>query len=403
MDRPVSIVLSGIGGYGEAYLSGLLEPPEGPSFRFVGAADPEPERCSRLAELRAAGIPVLPSLEGLYERCTPDLAVIAAPIQLHCEQTCLALSRGSHVLCEKPAAATVQEVDGMLAASRRASRFVAIGFQWSFSAPILELASDIRSGLYGPPRRLKSLTLWPRDEAYYRRNGWAGRLRDGEGRWILDSPANNAMAHDLHNLLFLLGEEEGRSAVPVEVQAETYRAKAIESFDTVALRARTAGGAEVLFYASHSTSELADPIFEIELSQAAVRYRGGEAPIEARRGDGSIREYPSPQGEPHLRKLWTCVRAAATGGTPPCGLEAARAHTLCVNGIAESAPDPGGFPAERVRRLGGADRRLTCVEGLAEQLQACYREGALPSELGLPWARAGKTVDLRGYASFPAG
>ena len=67
---------------------------------------------------------------------------------------------------------------------------------------------------FGRPRRFSTLCCWPRDLAYYRRNTWAGRLRDPDtGGWVLDSPANNAMAHFLHNLLYLAGERPDRSAL----------------------------------------------------------------------------------------------------------------------------------------------------------------------------------------------
>ena len=140
----------------------------------------------------------------------------------------------------------------MIRARDEAGKLVAIGYQWSFSSPIQRLKRDILAGGLGAPRRLRSVCLWPRDEVYYTRNDWAGRQRAADGSWILDSPVNNAMAHDLHNMLYLLGPSIDRSAQPVEIVAELYRANDIENFDTAALRVRTTSGAEVLFYGSHA-------------------------------------------------------------------------------------------------------------------------------------------------------
>ena len=39
-------------------------------------------------------------MEQFYEKHMADLVVISSPIQFHCEQVCLALSKGSNVLCE---------------------------------------------------------------------------------------------------------------------------------------------------------------------------------------------------------------------------------------------------------------------------------------------------------------
>ena len=57
------------------------------------------------------------------------------------------------------------------------------------------------------------MPLWPRDERYYSRNGWAGVKRTNDGTWILDSPTNNACAHFLHNMFYVLGDRIERCKV----------------------------------------------------------------------------------------------------------------------------------------------------------------------------------------------
>ena len=317
MAKPVSVVLVGLGGYGEVYLKALLDAWDDAQFDLVGAVEPTPTNCSRLDELRARGVRVYTSLESFYEASWADLVVIASTIHCHCAQTCSALLRGSHVLCEKPPAATVQEVDQMIAASEQAGRWVAVGYQWSFSAAIQRLKRDIKSGLVGRARRLKSLCLWPRTDAYYRRNDWAGRLRGDQGQWILDSPVNNAMAHDLHNMLYVLGDETHTSAQPAEIVAELYRANDIENCDTVALRVRTEAGVEILFYGSHAVADETGPVFSFEFDRATARYSAGGSEIEARLADGSTRRYASPDAAPQVTKLWMCISAIAEGGTVP--------------------------------------------------------------------------------------
>ncbi|HRS27590.1 MAG TPA: Gfo/Idh/MocA family oxidoreductase [Phycisphaerae bacterium] len=403
MPGPVSIVLSGLGGYGLCYLEGLLDQPDDGRFRLVAGVDPAPQNCKRLADLEARRVPVYPSLEEFYRVGRADLAVLSSPIHQHCRQTCLALAHGSHVLCEKPAAATVQDVDRMIRARDEARKSVAIGYQWSFSTPIQRLKRDILAGEFGAPRRLRSVCLWPRDEVYYTRNDWAGRQRAADGSWILDSPVNNAMAHDLHNMLYLLGPSIDRSAQPVEIVAELYRANDIENFDTAALRVRTGSGAEVLFYGSHAIAEDWGPEFCFEFERATVTYVTNREPIVARFRSGESRTYGGPNDEPQVTKLWTCLASLSGTATIPCGLEAARAQTICANGAQESAGAPVDFALALKRVDGAAPRRLTWVRGLAEALRACYEAGALPSELGLDWARAGRCVDLRGYEYFPGG
>jgi len=401
MNKQVSIVLVGIGGMGAIYLAALLENKDKRDIRLAGAADPLSGRCPQLDKLRASNIPVFEGLEEFFKLHRTDLAIIASPIHCHCAQTCLALSRGSSVLCEKPAAGTVQEVQQMREAERAAGRWVAVGFQWSFSTAIQTLKNDLRAGMYGRPLRLKCLYLWPRNEAYYRRNDWAGRLKDAEGRWILDSPANNAMAHDLHNMFYVLGGEREAAARPVRVEAELYRAHEIENFDTAALRCLTAEGAEVLFYVSHAASVETGPVFSYEFERGEIRGAGKDTDIKGFSAAGE-KNYGSPDREP-LRKMWEAIDLVSGSGRPACGLEAASGQVLAVNGAQDSMPEVQKFPGDMVVSKGEPGKREIAVAGLAEVLEECYRKNALPSELGVSWSRKGRVIALADYVYFPGG
>lgn len=380
MGEPVTVVMVGIGGYGEVYAEALLDDPRAAACHIVGAVDPRPEKCRRLTDLQERSVPVHSSLDDFYRTTLADLAVISSPIHLHAEHTSLALSQGSHVLVEKPAAAVTADVDSMINARDRAARFVAVGFQWSFARSILDLKRDILANLFGRCLGGRSLTLWPRTQDYYRRNDWAGRRRDPTGRWILDSPASNAMGHDLHNLLFLLGPQMDRGAEPIEVSARLWRANEIETFDSVAARVRTAGGAELLFLASHTIAEdeSVEPRFMLEFEHATVSFPGESAPITANLDDGSVVKYDSPYATPQQAKLWTCVDAVTGNAAIPCGLETARPHVACIEAIEESGTTPHVFPASSVRVSDTPGGQLRWVEGLAAALERSYLTGKWP-------------------------
>ena len=99
-----------------------------------------------------------------------------------------------------------------------------------------------------------------------------------------------------------------------------------------------------------------------------------------------------------MKKLWDCLERAGRPDTPVCGLEAALSQTLCVEALQESAPEIVVFPAARVRRRDTAGLERTWVEGLDEELALCYEGNALPSEMGLAWARSGRTIATHGTA-----
>ncbi len=399
--RPVSILLVGIAGMGSVYLKTLLENRERGLFKIEGAVDPFPERCSQLKELQSLRIPLYPDLENFYSRLAAELAVISSPIQFHGPQTCFALQRGSDVLCEKPLAATIQETRTIIEARDRAKRWVAVGYQWSFSRAIRALKKDILTGLFGKPKRLKCLYLWPRDETYYGRNDWAGKQQDSRGRWVLDSPANNAMAHDLHNMFYITGSSVRTSAVPARVEAELYRAYDIRNFDTAAARCLTESGTEILFYVSHASENDRGPVLHYEFEAATVFAEGRNSNLRARLSDGSTRDYGSPDAEP-MNKLWASIKSVRSRRPPLCGPEASQSQVLCLNGMQDSTPDIVNFPGALLLMEGEPGRRRIRVMGLDTILEKCYENNCLPSELGASWSRKSSTINLADYRNYPA-
>ena len=202
--QTINVVLIGAGGYGAFYRKALFASAKENNVHFAGVVDPTIGGTDIEAELSAAGVPIFADLESFYATETAHLAMIAAPIHYHTHYACTAMKHGSHVLCEKPLCATVDEAKWMRQVSQETGRFVAVGYQWSYSATIQALKRDILNGDLGKPVRLKTLVLWPRPATYSARNGWAARIKSDDGQWILDSPINNATAHYLHNMFYVL-------------------------------------------------------------------------------------------------------------------------------------------------------------------------------------------------------
>ena len=394
--KNVRIVLAGIGGYGAKYVRDLLRGGGEYPYELVGAADPYPDSSPVLADLRERGIPIYSSLEQFYADCGADLAILSSPIQFHCAQTCLALSHGSHVLCEKPVSASVEDARRMIEAREQAQRFVAIGYQWSFSDSVQAFKRDIASGILGRPVRFRTLVLWPRSEQYYARS-WAGKLRDTEGNLILDSVANNATAHYIHNMFYVLGRTADESAQPSRIVAETYRANHIENYDTAAMRAHTEDGTELLYYGSHAVNEQVGAQFCYEFEHADVTYDDldPETGITARFHNGETKLYGNPNQQSDA-KLWAAVAAAHDAGPIVCGVEAAMSHTVSIHGMQQSMPEIVPFPEEIVRRSASLPNGEpgVYVEDLVESMKACYERGVLPAESGFSWARPGKEIEL---------
>lgn len=395
--KAVGVVLVAVGGYGRLFLDELLNKGMDRKAQIRGVVQPHINKRPELAALlQEQKIPVFDSLEKFYAEQKADLAVIASPMQYHCQQTCTALENGSNVLCEKPACSTVQEAKIMAATAAATGRFAAIGYQLSFNESMLDLKRDILSGHFGKPIILKTLLLRPRSDKYYRRNSWAGKKIDEEGHTILDSVAHNAGSHNIHNMLFLLGKSLDSTVVPISVSAELYRANAIENYDTAAARIVTETGAEILFLGSHAVYKTSAKKFEYRFEKGIVYYDPEDSlDLIAVMSDGSRKRYGDPEAAPE-KKLWTCVSATRGEAAIPCGIVAATAEVICISGMQDSTPEIREFPKESIM-VGASpdsDEKFVFISGLDGIMKDCYEKEVLPNELGAQWSRSGQKIIL---------
>lgn len=383
----VKILLVGIGGYGQTYVHHILDGKE-PRAQVVGLVDPYPQSCGRLNEFTAQGIPLYDSMEAFFaDGGRAQLAVISTPIQFHTPQILLALSHGMHVLCEKPLCGDARDIEALENAAEAAGKYVGIGFQWSHSKAILALKRDVMSGKFGRAEDLRTLILWPRDAKYYARGiGWAGKKATPDGRLIYDSVINNATAHYLHNILFLLGGE-GTAKAPESIRAELYRANPIENFDTAKVDLTFPGGAQAHMLASHAVDTEINPLFIYKFENASVCYANDDdactrslmpvgytayGHIQVLFSDGTTADYGDPFDD-QCRKLTLAIDAVLSGNAEAvCGITAASVHTRLIDHIQNHAKICD-FSAEELRKKD----LLTYADGLAQRMLAAFRDPSL--------------------------
>lgn len=373
----MKIVLAGAGGYAGLYVDQFLKDID--AIEWVGVCDPYVKSAASYEKIVQAGIPVYDTLEEFYKENTADLCCIAVPTYLHEPMSRYAVEHGSHVLVEKPAAPTEEKVLSMMRAEEETGKFIAIGFQWSYSAAVQNLKKDILAGLLGKPVELKTFISWPRNKAYFTRGtGWAGKI-SLNGELLLDSIASNACGHYVHNMLFVLGASMEEAAEAVSVEGDCLRANAIENFDTCALRFRTADGTPLLMVASHAAGVNRNPEFVYTFENAVVRFAEDDGSrIIAEFKDGTVKEYGNPFENSHEEKVHACMRAAANGETPVCTVKTALPHVKAVEMVYREIPIRD-FPEELIRVDEKTDGLY--VEGLYDQIVRAYEEGKLLSEI----------------------
>ncbi len=368
------LLFVGIGGYASTHLGPILRG-DRPDTEIVGCVDPYADVSGFLAPLRERGVSIFSDMAGFFDAgLSADLCIISTPIHLHARQMIAALEHGCCVMAEKPLCGDAADIPAMTAARDRAGKYVSIGYQWSYSAAVQAMKRDILSGRYGKPILLKTLVLWPRSRAYYRRgSGWAGRIRAADGSLILDSVANNATAHYLHNMLYVLGKTVDTAAAPLSVRASLWRANDIENYDTCSMEIECEGGGRALFIASHATERQQDPIFDYRFEHGRILYeeKEGSKIFRGITDDGTETVYGDPFADT-LNKLFAAVDAVHDPQLRPlCGIEAATPHALV---IAEAQKTPiRTFPAELIAEDKEGDRLF--VRGLYESLTAAYGEG----------------------------
>jgi predicted dehydrogenase len=379
MSDKIILGITGLGGYAGQMLDWLLETDGAASGVQIGAiCEPQVELFpTTAAELARRGIPIRTSYaDFLAEKL--DAVYLPLPIHLHRQYTEQALGARKPVLCEKPAAGCIDDVDAMIAARDRARLPAAIAFQHVYQPSVRRAKQRLLAGEFGAVRRASVMGCWPRNEEYFRRNDWAGKI-SLHGQMVSDSPANNAMAHYIHLCLFLLDSR------PRTVEAELYRANSIENYDTCSLRVTLEDGIQMLVGLTHASARQVDVEIVIHTDRGELRCVAGDR-IEFHannRSETMLLEKPLQAAM--FRGFAEYVRSGNDDGVGT--LEMARRHSAVI-GAASQSPIVD-VPANRV---GG----VQAIAGIEEILRQSVEAGHMLYESRLtPWARPATSADVR--------
>jgi predicted dehydrogenase len=383
---PPAVALVGLGGYGQVHLRVLRDLSAAGACRFVSAVAVPGTSQADLASL-PAGVRLYDSFGAWLaaEQGRFDLCCLPTPIHLHAPMTLAALAAGGSVLVEKPLAASWEEVMQLIGAKPVAGRFLSVGFHDFYTREVHELKQSLLSGRYGRLQRIKMLGLWPRPDAYYQRNAWAGRLRVADGA-VLDSPLNNALAHYLMLALFFAGDSPPAAARVVAGAAELYRTRQIESFDTAALRLQTDQGPEILAAVTHSGAQEDVPLLILETDTTRLEWRAGRE-LTIIPAAGGATTSPLPDAVQARNEMFGAL-FARTRHEPAlvCPPRLAAVHAACMLDLNAACPIHD-IPPQLLRPHDLAGEPGLGLIGIDAALRQVIEQAKLPSELGLPWAR----------------
>jgi predicted dehydrogenase len=378
--------LIGVGGFGASHLKALGQLEAEGLGRLVCVADPADKPLANTRRtLESRGVRWYLDYTSLLERETElDALAIAAPIHLHMEIDAAAIARNLFVYLEKPPVPLIQQLDDLLALDLH--KKVAVGFQLVTSQPVQQLKLWITQGALGEIRNLRVGGCSPRSAEYYARTPWAGKMVYG-GKPVFDGPATNALSHWLHNIMYLAGGKMDEFGLPVDVEAELYRIRPIESYDLICMRGHMESGASFQYVVTHAT-EKAVPC---KLEVVGTKGRAWIAENSNVPGNNLELSESAPSCADPFLESWRQFVRSASGEEPRVAtrLEDTRGYVLATN--AALASSGGIHDIGRPSGNGGLDAdKLELVELVEHSAQ----NGKLFSQMNADWSRSGGVIEI---------
>ncbi len=181
----VAILGAGIGAQHLAAFRAL------PGFEVAMIVDQDTDRAETLRQ--GDGFSVHADTAAALADPSIDLVDVCLPPHLHIPTTLDALAAGKHVICEKPIATSLADVDRIRSACDATGRRVFPVFQYRWGPALAQLRMLVNAGLTGQPQVASIETHWSRGADYYAvpwRGTWAGE----QGGAVLGHAIHN---HDL--------------------------------------------------------------------------------------------------------------------------------------------------------------------------------------------------------------
>ena len=326
MAERLGVGLIGAGGIAQTHAAAYAGFPE--LARLVAVADIDGERARSFAE--GHGIPhAYADYQQMLARGDVHVVSSCTPPFEHAPTTIAALEAGKHVLCEKPMAGSLREADAMIAAARRAGRWLSIVFQRRWMPETVRAKRLIEAGKLGRVILGKFAGLWYRDQAYYD-VWWRGTWEKECGGATI-----NHHVHGVDRLLWLMGSDP--EWVCAQMGTFTHE---IEVEDLSVGIVRFGGGALGEITATVS-SQLQAERLEIFADRAAVSVQ----PWGIESADPEIQaelvafaaEIPDPDLAGHPAQIKDFLRAVRDDRAPAVTGEEGRKSLELVVGIYKSA------------------------------------------------------------------
>lgn len=314
----------------------------GDRARLVAAVDPDPDRRAGFTEKWSVPT-AYPELTAMLEAESPDVVVLCSPPGLHAEQALTCLERGLVVLCEKPPALSLAEMDAIAAAEERTGGRFATVFQHRFGSGATALRRLVGDPRIGEPMTAVCHTLWYRPDEYFAAP-WRGTWEHEGG-----GPTMGHGIHQMDLMLSILGpwrevvavaDRRARPTATEDLSAAivTFDSGAVATVVNSLLSPRETS--YLRFDFTHATVEL-EHLYGYDDANWSVT----AAPEHDEAVRAAWAEGPSGVGSGHRAQYTALFDALDAGQVPPVELGQARATMELVAAIYASS-----FTRQIVRR-----------------------------------------------------
>ncbi|SHF37452.1 Predicted dehydrogenase [Caldanaerobius fijiensis DSM 17918] len=397
--RMARIGLVGINGFGRTHLN-TIEKLERKYIEFKAFSEINYEKNkSEIEKLKSKGAHYyMDYREMLNSEEDLDFVVLSTPIHLHSPMAIQAMEKGFNVLLEKPPSVTIQDVDRIIEVSKKTGKVCAVDFQNTSGKAFRKLLDYVAEGRFGSLKSLVGIGRWERDESYYRRTPWAGKLMF-DGNYVLDGTINNPLSHLLNNLLILAGVSCHNGGVPAEVTAELYHGHKIESEDTACVRIITEAGIEILSYTTLCSPQGETPFIVLEGTKGSA-YWAYNNELKIKFCDGSDENFDFGPEDLFENMYINMIKSLFQNNKLYCPVELTRNFVLASNGAFESSDSIKEIPDDYLIINKEGESVVTYIKDISDIIDRASSEKKLFSEVGVPWALKSMPFKLNGYKEF---
>ena len=369
------IALVGVHGFGTHHLANLDRLQALGTLKLVAVADPNPPEAGLLAD----DVAVFNTLDDLLAAGTsPDVVIIATPIQTHAPLGLAALAAGADVYLEKPTAASMAQFHELRDAAQAAGRAIQVGFQSLGSLALPALETLISDGGLGTIRGYSATGTWLRDKAYYQRSRWAGK-RTINGVDVVDGVTTNPLAHSIATALRIAGIVSADAIDTVET--DLYRAHDIEGDDTSAVRITPKEGPAVVSALTVCAPEQTEPFVTVHGTAGTAVFHYTQDILAVTTDSGSTSETFA-----RTDLLENLLAHRADGTALLSSLENSGAFMSVLEAV-RTADDPHRIDPEYIEWVGEGTAAHPVVADIGAWITRATAAQASFSELGAPWAR----------------